>query len=104
MGTVNVDGLRRKKSLVDNLLLVDHVLVLGITETKASNIIHIKGYQVYQRDFRQVKQCGGVALAIHRSIPAEPLVIPEQFKQLPHSSFKGTCNIGGLVPSCYSTW
>ncbi|GLV46815.1 hypothetical protein CBL_20958, partial [Carabus blaptoides fortunei] len=82
LGTVNVDGIRRKKPLIDNLLSQDHVLVLGITETKINYNLRIKGYQVFQRNFRKNITCGGVALAIHHTIPAEPLIIPDQLHHI----------------------
>ncbi|GLV46064.1 hypothetical protein CBL_05150 [Carabus blaptoides fortunei] len=44
--------------------------------------LRIKGYQVFQRNFRKNITCGGVALAIHHTIPAEPLIIPDQLHHI----------------------
>lgn len=82
IATVNVQGWRRKRPLVENLVLTDSIHILSVTETRLrpAQPLSIPGFSVFRRD--DPGGVYGVALAFHHRLPATELELPDEHRHL----------------------
>lgn len=98
----NVNGLRKSKLEIEEILERYNVDVMALQETKLRREIELKfpGYQVYRRD--RDARGGGVALLVKRTIDHHPIVTPELENIEATAIVVSTARNGELtVVSCY---
>lgn len=96
IATVNANGWRRKRNLIQNLLDTDLINILAVTETHAlpNQQFHIPRYYTFRKD---TDGHHGTALLIHNSHVTTPFFLPPQFDHLEYSAATVHLPIGPTV-------
>lgn len=83
IGTVNAQGIRRKRPLIKNLMTTDNVYILAITETRLSGqaVLNINNFNTFKRNSNLLGH-RGAALLIHRSFPSIKFDLPPNLQHL----------------------